>query len=334
MSFECTDYPLSDAPHLTHVGTFAGEAMVTFETHTHLGYEVHAFRGARASVALLPDRPAVSVGPGDAVIMPPGIPHRFVMRSTGTEVRWLGFQLGRQIGVAASHMLPPTLVRRVDAGGESGRGVRPGSAAAAGGGAAHRVEYLPADGLLQALSLSDHTLRREPLVHLVGAPEIGSTIDEIISEARSGRMYASTRVTGLIISLVAQLERRVDDPTGLDGGTDALSRAVTYVNAHCSRPVTLAEVASALDLSTGHLSRLFTSRLGLSFGEYVAARRLERAQELLGAGFRVADCAAALGWSSVSGFCRWFGRLEGQSPGGWVRDNRATERTFYPTEPA
>lgn len=326
MSFECIEYPLAEAPHLTHVGTLGGETAVTFDVHTHLGYEVHVFRGGKASVSLRPDRSAISVEPGDAVIMPPGVLHRFVMRSPATEVRWLGFQLGRQIGVAASHMLHPALVRRLDVGDgrDSGERSHPG-----GGGAG--VKYLPADGPLETLNLSPDRLRRETLIHMVGAWEIGATVDDIITEARLGRMHAATRVTGLIISLVALLERRIDDPSGRDGGTDALSRAVTYINSHSNRPVTIAEVAAALDLSTGHLSRLFTAELGASFSSYVAGRRLDRAHELLIQGYRVADCAAELGWSSVSGFCRWFRRLEGTTPLRWARSNHVCGREASPT---
>ena len=78
---------------------------------------------------------------------------------------------------------------------------------------------------------------------------------------------------------------------------------------------TLAELAALCRLSVRQLSRSFRASRGMSLGNYVIQRRLERAKQLLVAGESVKSVAYALGFSSPSSFCYAFRKALSISPG-------------------
>ena len=76
-------------------------------------------------------------------------------------------------------------------------------------------------------------------------------------------------------------------------------------------------MAAVARLSPYHFARQFKAATGLPPHQYVIARRVERAKELLQAGtdLSLAEVAAHAGFSDQSQFCRHFKRLVGVTPG-------------------
>jgi AraC-like DNA-binding protein len=65
-----------------------------------------------------------------------------------------------------------------------------------------------------------------------------------------------------------------------------------------------------------HFAKQFKRATGLPPHQYVIARRVERAKQLLqGGDFTLAEVAARAGFSDQSQFCRHFKRLVGVTPG-------------------
>jgi AraC-like DNA-binding protein len=101
-----------------------------------------------------------------------------------------------------------------------------------------------------------------------------------------------------------------------------LRRAVEYIDAHLSQPVTLADIASAAGLSRMHFAAQFKSATGLRPHEYLLRRRVERAQEaLLSDGASVVDVALSVGFQSQPHFTTIFRRIVGQPPHAWRLSN-------------
>ncbi|SAK88396.1 AraC family transcriptional regulator [Caballeronia hypogeia] len=80
-------------------------------------------------------------------------------------------------------------------------------------------------------------------------------------------------------------------------------------------PVTLAELARTVGLSTFHAARLFTRETGLAPHAWRNQMRIVRALPALRAGASVTDVAAASGFTDQSHFTRHFKRAFGVPPG-------------------
>jgi AraC family transcriptional regulator len=76
-------------------------------------------------------------------------------------------------------------------------------------------------------------------------------------------------------------------------------------------------MAAVARLSPYHFARQFKAATGLPPHQYVIARRVERAKQLLqaGTGHSIAEVAARAGFSDQSQFSRHFKRLVGVTPG-------------------
>lgn len=82
-------------------------------------------------------------------------------------------------------------------------------------------------------------------------------------------------------------------------------------------PLTLADLAQTVGLSTFHAARLFTRETGLAPHAWRNQMRIVRALPALRAGASVTDVAAASGSTDQSHFTRHFKRAFGVPPGRW-----------------
>ncbi len=94
-----------------------------------------------------------------------------------------------------------------------------------------------------------------------------------------------------------------------------LQRAKDFADANHREPVTVADMASAAQLSPAHFSREFRKAFGESPHQYLLTRRLERAAALLRTtDWTVARVCHAVGLTSVGSFTTSFRRMYGRTP--------------------
>lgn len=86
------------------------------------------------------------------------------------------------------------------------------------------------------------------------------------------------------------------------------------VELHLSEDLSLHSFSERLFVNPSYLSRLFKKETGESFSNYVLARRMERAKELLAANAKVYDAANAVGYQDVSYFAKVFRKYWGVAP--------------------
>lgn len=115
---------------------------------------------------------------------------------------------------------------------------------------------------------------------------------------------------------------RVDDK-GLRAPGDVLvhlRRARDHADRHYAEPVDVAGLATIAGLSKYHFLRLFKATYGLTPGEYLSQRRIERAQDLLRAtNLTVTEVCHAVGFSSLGSFSSRFRAVVGESPSDFQR---------------
>lgn len=101
--------------------------------------------------------------------------------------------------------------------------------------------------------------------------------------------------------------RRASDAPGLE-------RVRRLLEADCTRPCTLDELAEAAGLSKCHLVRCFQQRYGLTPHRYLMNLRINRGRTLLKKGEPISDAALRAGFCDQSHFTRLFKAYTGVSP--------------------
>jgi AraC family transcriptional regulator len=104
----------------------------------------------------------------------------------------------------------------------------------------------------------------------------------------------------------------------LKGGLAAHQRRylVEFIDSHLDEAISLGQLAALCALSEYHFARMFRESFGLPPHQYVLARRLDRARELLRTTSQpLGEIALACGFSSASHFTNRFRQSLGGTPG-------------------
>ncbi len=98
-----------------------------------------------------------------------------------------------------------------------------------------------------------------------------------------------------------------------------LKQAVAYIDSHFTdEELSLNRVAQEVNISANYLSAVFSQEMGETFIEYITARRMERARELLRTtDLRSGEIAAAVGYKDPHYFSFLFKKTQGCTPRDW-----------------
>ena len=95
-----------------------------------------------------------------------------------------------------------------------------------------------------------------------------------------------------------------------------LQKMLTYIYEHYSRPVTLADIAGAADISRSEAGRCFRAYMGCSPIDALIQYRLQMAHQLLSEGTQtIQQISYACGFHSANYFSRQFRKRYGYAPG-------------------
>jgi AraC family transcriptional regulator len=148
---------------------------------------------------------------------------------------------------------------------------------------------------------------------------MGAVNAELIAGSAGGQLVSESLAHVLAVHLIRHVlaprrpERRRD--CALPRGR--LRTVVEYIEEHLDASLSLERMAASVHLSAYHFARQFKRATGLPPHQYVIARRVERARQLLQAGtdLSLAEVAACAGFSDQSRFSHHFKRLVGVTPG-------------------
>ncbi|OLF55971.1 helix-turn-helix domain-containing protein [Pseudomonas chlororaphis] len=104
----------------------------------------------------------------------------------------------------------------------------------------------------------------------------------------------------------------------LKGGLAAHQRRklVEYIDSQLAEPISLGQLSSLCALSEYHFARMFRESFGLPPHQYLLARRLSHARELLrGTRLPLGEIALACGFANASHFANRFRQALGGTPG-------------------
>jgi len=142
---------------------------------------------------------------------------------------------------------------------------------------------------------------------------------ELMSGGAGGRLAAESLGNVLAVHLLRHVLAPRRPKRGHDGTLPRgrLRAVVEYIEGHLDAGPTLGQLAAVARLSAYHFARQFKAATGLPPHQYVIARRVERAKQLLqgGGDLSLAEVAACAGFSDQSQFCHHFKRIVGVTPG-------------------
>ena len=91
-------------------------------------------------------------------------------------------------------------------------------------------------------------------------------------------------------------------------------KACSFIRKNYKSPISLTDVAEAVDVNPSYLSRVFKSDMGKTVVEYVNETRVEGAKNMMKEGVPLKEIAIQLGFSSTSYFMTVFKQITGKTP--------------------
>lgn len=108
-----------------------------------------------------------------------------------------------------------------------------------------------------------------------------------------------------------------------DQEDEQLAELLRYIQDHYMHSISLTQLADMFHFSYTYLSSLISSRLHMSFSDYLKKVRLEKAKELLlHSELNLSEISDATGYSDLSYFSKTFKKEFQLSPSQYRRDNR------------
>jgi len=142
---------------------------------------------------------------------------------------------------------------------------------------------------------------------------------ELTTGGAGGNLVAESLANVLTVYLIRHLSAGHQPARGSDGklSPSRLRAVVSYVEDHLDTDITLKDLAAVARLSPFHFARQFKAATGLPPHQFIIARRVERAKDLLqqDGKLSLAQVASRAGFSDQSRLSLHFKRLVGVSPG-------------------
>jgi AraC family transcriptional regulator len=170
----------------------------------------------------------------------------------------------------------------------------------------------------------DSTRTLVPPFYSLNAPELRSAISVVYAELRASggdgeQLLVESLATILSVHLIRHVTGRHRVSVLADGVLPRrkLRSVIEYIMENLEGSPTLGQMAAVAHLSPYHFARQFKATTGLPPHQYVIARRIERAQQLLQRDDEVglAEVALRVGFSHQSKFSFHFKQILGVTPG-------------------
>ncbi len=156
-----------------------------------------------------------------------------------------------------------------------------------------------------------------PAVETTVREKLEALARELADQQDGFPLACLSSLTALLATLVREAaapgggRRESDDPVHLE----RVRAVISYLQANCTRSVSLDELAEHVALSRYYVSHLVKAATGLSIQENLGLIRTNRAiQRMFATDARLVDIAMDAGFSHLKYFNKYFRRLYGETP--------------------
>ena len=136
-----------------------------------------------------------------------------------------------------------------------------------------------------------------------------------------GRVGYLEDFSRLLLETIDQLRSELALPVKTED--ELLNSILRYIQDHFNEALSLTHLADEFHFSYSYLSSFLSSKLNMSFSEYLKSVRLEKAKQLLlGSELNLSEISEAVGYSDLSYFSKIFKKEFDLSPSRYRRENR------------
>lgn len=157
-----------------------------------------------------------------------------------------------------------------------------------------------------------------PVISMENLPkEVIGCMDKVASAYKKGEIITRNEWFYGYMNVIADCILRTIPLTPLkqDSNEDILHSVLNYILCHYREDIGLEKVARETGISKYYLSKLFASKIGCSFPEYLVTLRTEYGMELLKEGKKsIREIGEVCGFQSETSFFRNFRRRVGMTP--------------------
>ena len=151
-----------------------------------------------------------------------------------------------------------------------------------------------------------------------------SALERELQARRDGYREAVVAHLTLLLVDVSRLAADVAGDLRL-GDEPLLAEVFDFIEGHFHEPISLRDVAAAVNLSSGHLTTIVRRKTGRPVHEWIKERRMAQARRLLAeTDLAVAELARRVGYSDPVYFVRTFRRVHDTTPLRWRHAGRGT----------
>lgn len=136
------------------------------------------------------------------------------------------------------------------------------------------------------------------------------------TERREGWEFGCMGSLGMMLRVLSSRFPHAETAPGRDSRRQArMMRILRYVEENCTRKLLLKELSDEEGVTVSYLSHFFSENFHVTFQDYLASLRCERARSLLSAGkMTLLDISVECGFSDVKYFNRAFAERFGCTP--------------------
>ena len=141
--------------------------------------------------------------------------------------------------------------------------------------------------------------------------------DPVEAEAlyRALPLYTEERAAAVVNLATILVSYILTENLILTRNSDEAARLRTYVEKNLAEPLCAERICRDLHLSKTMLYRLFNDHIGCGVNQYITAKRIQLAKELLlHSALSVSEICERVGFSNSTYFCRLFKQKTGISP--------------------
>lgn len=246
------------------------------EAHTHDYYEFYFF--IEGDISMQVGRDVYPIRFGDAMLIPPGIPHRALIHNPQIPYRrfvfWISKEFYEHLG-----QLSPCYTYAIDH-------------------AQKNTKYICHLDQISLNLLQSKMLR-------------------LLEEMQSDHFGKELQITLYVNDFILSINRLVYDLLEPKQGTSDASlytNLVEYIEEHLEEELSLEKLSEEFFVSKYHIAHVFKDNMGLSIHQYITKKRLALCQEAIRAHMNITDVYQAYGFGDYSSFYRAFKKEYGISP--------------------
>jgi AraC family transcriptional regulator, transcriptional activator of pobA len=132
------------------------------------------------------------------------------------------------------------------------------------------------------------------------------------------RVYPALAQRSLLALVLLEIARAANATPAADAQPGVVGSALRYIERHCLRPISLADVAAAVERSPSYVTTALKRATGKTAVDWIIAGRLAEARRrLLHTDERVDRIAERVGYADATHLIRLFRRSHGVTPAAW-----------------